>query len=939
MEETICKYCGAPLNVREAVGGTVRCVYCNNVQTLPKGDVSPAALSFLRMGEHDLDTCKFDEAYTAYQKAAELDKEEPEAYFGMALAAFRVQYLKDEVNEHLQPICHEMTEETFSENGDFRCALALSAPEQHAEYVRRAEEIDYIRREFRRLEKEGVDYDCFLCAKVTDDETKSPTEDGKDADYIYRLLQNKGYRPFYSERELRRVTGADYEARILYALYRSECMLVVCRDEKYLKTKWVKNEYARFLSLLADEEKEEDAIALVFYGKPVEKLPGRKGRLQGIDFSLREADGKIAEFVEKHTPEARKRREEAAEKRRSEEEARSRELAELKEKLAKMEREAATPAVSPAQLLAMMRQAEEEERKGAAERLIKERSAKEEEERKRWETEERKRRETQRLYAEQRRATEEAERKAREEEIWNAQFEIEGGVLKKYKGKGGDVVIPESITSIGPKAFSGCGGVTGVTIGESVTSIGEDAFAYCGNLKTVTVPDLAAWCKIEFGNMQANPLCNRGSLFVNGKKITELTVPAGVTAIKDYAFAACGGLNKAVIPEGVISIGEEAFGECFDLADIALPDSVTSIGVGAFSRCIKLADIRLPAGIREIGEETFTDCISLLSVAIPEGVTEIGENAFAGSGLESIVLGGSLWSVGEGAFDSCENLISVTVGDSMRSIGAMAFLACSALRSIDTNKVTSIGSGAFAYCSALESVTVPNRSVLAEDGAFGLQLDMGGGIGEFYEFTDSVTGHERSVAYAPVRTASVPAHVLPLLPKDKLQEVTVTGGETIGEEALLGCASLGSIVLPESVTVIEARAFSGCSGLKEIALPAGVTEIGEEAFKNSGLEKITLPKSVSVIGEDAFAGCAALAEVTLENGVQIIGKGAFADCNGLTAVTVPESVLEIGVRAFEHCTALKEVSMPKRLSGLFGGRLKKIFGDLADTISFRFTKD
>ncbi len=921
-EEFICKYCGAPLPLQEAVGGVVRCTYCGNVQTLPKKDVSPAALSFLRMGEHDLDTCKFDEAYTAYAKAAELDSEEPEAYFGMALAAFKVQYLKDEVNERLQPICHEISEKVFSGDRNFRRALELATNEQKREYLARAEEIAHIRKEFYDLKASGLDYDCFLCVKVTDGGGK--TADHDRANEIYYYLKDRGHSPFFSEREMRNRTGSDYEALILYALYTSECMLIVCSDEEYLQTKWVKNEYTRFLHMLANEEKERDALTFVFSGKPVEKLPNGK-KVQGIDLSKPDAYTRIEDFVQTHTPEAKKRREEERSRKAREEEESKRHLSALEEELKQLRE-------------AMMRQTEEK-REERQQELLKERSAKEEEERKRWETEERKRRETQLRYAEQRRATEEAERKAREEEIWNAQFEIEDGVLKKYKGKGGDVVIPESITSIGPKAFSGCSGVTGVTIGESVTSIGGDAFAFCGNLKTVTVPDLAAWCRIEFGNMQANPLCNRGSLFVNGKKVTELTVPAGVTAIKDYAFAACGGLNKAVIPDSVTSIGEGAFGECFDLADIALPDSVTSIGAGAFFRCLKLADIRLPAGIREIGEDTFMDCMSLLSVAIPEGVTEIGESAFAGSGLESIVLGGSLWSVGEGAFQSCEDLTSVTVGDSMRSIGAMAFLACSALRSIDTNKVTSIGSGAFAHCSALESVTVPNRSVLAEDGAFGLQLDMGGGIGEFYEFTDSATGHERSVAYAPVRTASVPAHVLPLLPKDKLQKVTVTGGETIGEEALLGCTSLGSIVLPESVTVIEDRAFSGCSGVKEIALPVGVTEIGEEAFKNSGLEKITLPKSVSVIGEDAFAGCAALAEVTLENGVQIIGKGAFADCNGLTAVTVPESVLEIGVRAFEHCTALKEVSMPKRLSGLFGGRLKKIFGDLADTVSFRFTKD
>ena len=80
-----CKTCEAQLTAlaEEAQNGLVTCPYCKNVWTIPKKETSPAALSFLRMGEHDLDTCKFEDALSAYQKAAELDKEESEAYFGM----------------------------------------------------------------------------------------------------------------------------------------------------------------------------------------------------------------------------------------------------------------------------------------------------------------------------------------------------------------------------------------------------------------------------------------------------------------------------------------------------------------------------------------------------------------------------------------------------------------------------------------------------------------------------------------------------------------------------------------------------------------------------------------------------------------------------------------------------------------------------------------
>ncbi len=199
------------------------------------------------------------------------------------------------------------------------------------------------------------------------------------------------------------------------------------------------------------------------------------------------------------------------------------------------------------------------------------------------------------------------------------------------------IIIPDSVTLIGKYAFYGCSGLTSVTIGSGVTLIREDAFWGCSGLKEVHISDLAAWCKIGFEYYYANPLCSAHHLFMDGKEVTELKIPASVTSIGSYTFSGCEGLISVTVPDSVISIGKYAFCNCDRLTSITIPDGVTSIGEAAFEDCSGLTLITIPDSVTSIGGYAFEGCSGLTSVTIPDSVTSIGKYAFSNcSGLKEV---------------------------------------------------------------------------------------------------------------------------------------------------------------------------------------------------------------------------------------------------------------------------------------------------------------
>ncbi len=160
-----------------------------------------------------------------------------------------------------------------------------------------------------------------------------------------------------------------------------------------------------------------------------------------------------------------------------------------------------------------------------------------------------------------------------------------------------NVTLPDGISKITDFMFYGCKKLTVVNIPDGVTVIGNHAFADCKALKTVTVP---AGVKMIQGFAFRDTLYLEGLtdefvivgdgvlLDYNGTS-AKVTVPDGVKFVSS-AFASST-VTEITLPEGVEAIANNAFASCTALKSIHLPESVTKIGISAFSSCTAFTDM------------------------------------------------------------------------------------------------------------------------------------------------------------------------------------------------------------------------------------------------------------------------------------------------------------------------------------------------------------
>lgn len=433
------------------------------------------------------------------------------------------------------------------------------------------------------------------------------------------------------------------------------------------------------------------------------------------------------------------------------------------------------------------------------------------------------------------------------------------GVLTKYNGPGGDVVIPEGVKAIGERVFYGCKSLESVIIPEGVTEIGGFAFRGCTELREVTVPkSVKTIGRYAFGDCES---------------LKNLTIPGRVEKIGEFAFHGCP-LDVLTVPNFPISklhkfhkepafqgfvkaylenmeIDEEMEAENLRYIKSQKKNlvSYTTIGDDNTLRflfetgSVKPADIewmlQMASVVDRSGEKKekimeykarYLDSAAPVKkaaqprkTAAPRKKTPINIDPdfdispkgvlteYKGPGGDVVIPEG-VKEIANQAFTGCKGLASVTIPESVRKIRFYAFGECSIQAVTIPKSVQSIEESAFCECENLTSVTFQDR----ED-APGIEHDI------FYN-SPNITN------VAIPRCVARIAHELfkNTLWLKKLGEFAVVDHFLIkyqGRET--------NVVIPEGVTEIGCGTFRDCANLQSVTIPKSVEEIDKSVFEGS----------------------------------------------------------------------------------------------------------
>lgn len=463
-------------------------------------------------------------------------------------------------------------------------------------------------------------------------------------------------------------------------------------------------------------------------------------------------------------------------------------------------------------------------------------------------------------------------------------FIIENGVLTKYVGPGGDVIVPDGVHTIGEQAFYKNTAVTSVTLPASVTTLKKECFWGCRGITSIDLQD-------------------------------------NIISIEKDVFSYCVNLERLQIPNQVVTDRfDSVLHDCWDLRELILPAGVTTPNVSSkySSGCLYL--------------DVCNKLTTLVCPGIPlEAIREkrifaavMGFIQYRDKYCNKEIADGYIQYVRKRKKVFREEILKRDLVSGLQLLAENGMITAKTFEADYFQPAVS--------CEAKDCVAYlldwKNKNISFADVEKHAEREL---LKDPYNVTDM----KKVWSFTPLEDGTL------MITNYKGGETNVIVPERIGkklvtrlddntfsvtkkkswrekpESQVNALRSIVSVKIPESVTDIGEELFYGCRNLANVEIPNGVTRIGYKAFSGcSSLTNIVLPDSVNYIGSCAFYGCRSLTNIVIPDGVTFIGNEAFRDCQSLISIVIPDSVTIIGFKAFSYCHNLASIAIPDSVTNI-----------------------
>ena len=162
-----CKMCGGDLEIQEGIS-VAECEYCGTQQTVPNVD-NEKKLTLFNRANRLRAACEFDKAAGVYEAIVADFPEEAEAYWGLVLCKYGIEYVDDPATGKKIPTCHRSSFDSIMEDSDLEQALENADVVARKVYREEAKAMEELRKGIIEVSGKEEPYDMFICYKETDD--------------------------------------------------------------------------------------------------------------------------------------------------------------------------------------------------------------------------------------------------------------------------------------------------------------------------------------------------------------------------------------------------------------------------------------------------------------------------------------------------------------------------------------------------------------------------------------------------------------------------------------------------------------------------------------------------------------------------------------------------------------------------------------------------